>query len=108
MNDVYFFLAVLIAIFGQTCDIITTNAALAHPDKLKEANGIAAFFIKKLGFGVTAFLKVAVIGIGFPVLVYELGHPILGAIVALGAAAAGIIVAYLNYKTLKGVGISAF
>src|ERR1700676_5456555 len=108
MNDVYFFLAVLVAIFGQVSDIITTNAALAHPEKLKEANGIAAFFIKKLGFGVTAFLKVAVIGIGFPVLVYKLGYPTLGAITALGSAAAGFVAAYLNYKLLKKVGISAF
>src|ERR1700676_5393487 len=105
MNDVYFFLAVLIAIFGQTCDIITTNAALAHPDKVKEANGIAAFFIKKLGFGITSFLKVAIIGIGFPVLVYKLGYPTAGAILAFGSAVVGFVTAYLNYKTLKSVGI---
>jgi len=107
MSDILFFVAVLLAIFGQGLDVITTNTALAHPDKVKEANGIAAFLIKKLGFEIASLLKVSIIGIGFPVLVYKLGYPTLGAITAFGSAAAGFVVAYLNYKTLKSVGISA-
>lgn len=105
-HDILFFIAVAAAIIGQGLDDITTNAGLATGGK--ELNSVVAWAIKKIGFPAVAFIKVAGLAIGLPVLFYSLGHPVAGAIVAFTAAGIGFYAGIVNYIAEKKAKISVF
>ncbi len=105
-SDVLFFIAVALAIGGQGMDVITTNAALATGGK--EMNSFVAAIIKKIGFVPVAFIKVAGLAIGAPVVFYQLGHPVVGAFVAFAAAGVGFYAGIVNYLAEKKAGIKVF
>ena len=105
-SDVLFFIAVATAIIGQGFDDITTNIGLATGGK--ELNSFVAAAIKKLGFPVVAFIKVAGLAIGIPVVFHELGQPVAGAIAAFAAAGVGFYAGIKNYIALKKAKISVF
>jgi Domain of unknown function (DUF5658) len=105
-HDILFFVAGALAIVGQGLDDITTNAGLATGGK--ELNSFVAWAIKHLGFPVVAFIKVGGLAIGLPVLFYQLGHPVAGAVVALMSATAGFYAGIVNYIALHKAKISVF
>ncbi len=105
-SDVIFFAAVAGAIAGQGMDVITTNAALAN--KWVETSKASAWVIKKIGLAAFAFLKVAALAIGGPVLCYSLGHAVVGVVVAGISAGVGFYAGIHNYLLEKKAKISVF
>ena len=105
-HDIIFFAAVAAAISGQGMDVITTNAALANG--WTETSKASAWAIKKIGFAAFAFLKVAALAIGGPVLCYSLGHSIVGSVVAGISAGVGFYAGIANYLLEKKAKISVF
>lgn len=106
MSDVLVFVAVAAAVAGQGLDVITTNAGLASGGK--ETNGIVSLFISKIGFPAVAFIKVAGLGMGLPILSYSLDYPGTAAVVGFIMAGGGFAAGLINYFRLKKVGVKVF